>query len=734
MNLPNKSSDLVKATITHFEDFFEIYDRLNPYLNIDETKKALIEKRRDWIIRLKDNEFPVAFLGSFSAGKSTIINGILGREVLPEATKSTTAFPTIIKKGSSDEAFVYYIDEDTKVSLWNQFSQKIGTEIGQDLQKQSQEKPGSHLNRIEKAIEEYEQISENKIDRTALGKLKNLLQGWFKDSYKQRKQINVLDLSQYIEGHEDSLYIDRIEVFLKNINIPNDVVIVDLPGLSVANQRHVDFTKQYIREKAKSFVVCMKPKSLLEGEEILFLNEISRSNPTILQRSFWAINQWDTLNEQQQKEEQENFDLKVKDYNFDINSDRCFKVSALNHLLLTCIAQGNIDEMPKLKNHLSNLEKSGLIQDAKNISSEQAKKLLDSPEVSSFSEFEKSLFSYLNKEAKEEFISDAKEELLRAIRILENSTKPLYDRYGQTTNIEQEIRAVEIDRQLDSFMKTIKAAVRLFAKEVRIAKESQFWKQSDTNSIVAEIDKRIFIVNRDELANSLMSGKDNQGMMSRLPHILEKEMGITALMRQKLTLVIDNSFIQRLAKLLTELEAVSNGFFPDEVMKSLGDKLGERDISMRLRGVADALFYKYGEEIDKVGSNLREYQTEPFYAWLDLVLKKYKTEVTKLVEELSKNLNYWIRLSIKNHAEDLEQELIELFDRSRSSIASQIARSINLDNTVADETKKQMVITQEHNKLNELKSSILKSLSIILNKENSKSDLIMVDEPSITIE
>ncbi|MEM9213823.1 MAG: dynamin family protein [Cyanobacteria bacterium P01_F01_bin.150] len=115
-NVDSKSVKISKS----FKKFFENYHRVESYLNLDNAKRKYIEQNEAWINRLEQEEFPVAFFGSFSAGKSTIINAILGREVLPEATQSTTAFPTILRKGNADFASVYYIDEDAKKLLWTQ--------------------------------------------------------------------------------------------------------------------------------------------------------------------------------------------------------------------------------------------------------------------------------------------------------------------------------------------------------------------------------------------------------------------------------------------------------------------------------------------------------------------------------------------------------------------------------------------------------------------------------------
>lgn len=92
-------------------------------------------------------------------------------------------------------------------------------------------------------------------------------------------------------------------------------------------------------------------------------------------------------------------------------------------------------------------------------------------------------------------------------------------------------------------------------------------------------------------------------MMSRLPSILENEIQLTLLLRQQMIVAIDSFFVKSLAKLLTDLEIIDREKLPEDVINTLEDKLSGRDISMRLKGVADALFHIYGKEVDKGSIN-----------------------------------------------------------------------------------------------------------------------------------
>lgn len=244
--------------IRQFDRFFEIHNLISPYLSLTSTQQEYFDSKRTWTKRLKEEKFSVAFFGPFTSGKSTLINTILHQELLPEGVKSTTAFPTIIKKGNKDRATIYYLDRKSKFKYRGELVGEIKKIIGDKLPLFN-DNSQQYLQDINSAINQYEQESQNKVDRKPYLQLKQLLENWNKKN-NQSIEVNLTELKSYVEGHPDSLFIDRIEVSVMDIDIAEDIIIVDLPGVAVANLRHLNFTEDYLINKAKAFVVCMKPK------------------------------------------------------------------------------------------------------------------------------------------------------------------------------------------------------------------------------------------------------------------------------------------------------------------------------------------------------------------------------------------------------------------------------------------------------------------------------------------
>lgn len=69
------------------------------------------EKVKQLVEKVKNNEFMIAFCGHFSAGKSTMMNHLMGKEVLPSSPIPTSANLVKIKRGRS-YARVYFKETD----------------------------------------------------------------------------------------------------------------------------------------------------------------------------------------------------------------------------------------------------------------------------------------------------------------------------------------------------------------------------------------------------------------------------------------------------------------------------------------------------------------------------------------------------------------------------------------------------------------------------------------------
>lgn len=95
----------------------------------DSATKILLQK---WENQLNHGKYEIGFVGRFSAGKSSLINAILGEAILPTARTETTAVLTKIHYGEEKKGIVNYVDgtmEAVPIERIKEFSHSNGENI-----------------------------------------------------------------------------------------------------------------------------------------------------------------------------------------------------------------------------------------------------------------------------------------------------------------------------------------------------------------------------------------------------------------------------------------------------------------------------------------------------------------------------------------------------------------------------------------------------------------------------
>lgn len=676
--------------------FYKMYDKIKKWLDLPEGQKQSIERRRFWIERLERPEFPVAFLGSFSAGKSTIINAVIGREILPENMKVFTAIPTLIKKGTEDKAVVYYLNQEERRDLFNLWVREIEQKLKRALPHCSPEdKPVSVIADIKAALNTLDDPDINVSKE--LNRLELLAQKW--ETQLLETPIGIEELANYVtEDYSDVFLVSRVEVSLKDVHLENGVVLVDLPGLNVVNPLHKKITKEYIEREAKAFVICMKPDGLLEGDEISMLEEVYRQNPRILQRAFWVLNKWDGVNHQQKRETEQAFDEKMTTYGFSIAEERLFQVSALNHLLLRYLSNGNLQTTRKLKEHIDNLSKYGTPY--KQIDKVKADEMLQSiPEVVNFEQFNAALIDYLQHTARLDFIQDAKGEFNSMLSIIGQQVEHMASLIHLEGRNSEQLKFMLATKELDELSNRLKETIEAVALEVRIDEKiaQQCWpatvQQEINNLIVAKIKS----LDKRELKNELYKGLDQGSMMSRLHPAVEKRLGIQQLLRTKLKQQIGQIIRARLSEqLINKLMQVTP--IPSNLMKELKALLTPDVIDSRIDGLADALYAEYGDRIDQIaierkfekGSNQPAAKTTAD-GDIDSALNTFQQEVISFVKDLAAKTNLIAPRLIKNFAEGISIEAPDLIDKHKASFTPLVMERADLNEVLHQEEAKRAI-------------------------------------------
>jgi GTP-binding protein EngB required for normal cell division len=321
-----------KTLLARIETLREIRDDLtarDPLLigefPADVRQKMVLLDRES--TRLRNPNLTVAFVGGFSAGKSSLVNAFLGRYLLPESTKVTTAVPTFVREASEGEsAELHYLSETEIEELGQIFRQELATifrmpelanaphsTLVETLEPLVREGRGRVL------FEQYRLYQEHKSRRNP--------------EHRGRVLRTTLDAARKaITDETDAMFLDRVVLNVQGSSLPADVVLVDLPGISVANPRHRQITFRFVREEAHAVVFVLLATRLFDKDEIEILELIRAGESRIAEKTFWVMNRWDALGAAQQQQTLQDFEKRMQEFSIPAGYSS-FRTNALHGLL-----------------------------------------------------------------------------------------------------------------------------------------------------------------------------------------------------------------------------------------------------------------------------------------------------------------------------------------------------------------------------------------------------------------
>ena len=186
----------------------------------DFNLKAKEEAVKADFYRLDDERFNLVVVGEFSRGKSTFVNALLGRRMLPVSKSPTTAVISKIIYGENSEYIVHYKSGESKTISESEFN---------DIKAQSEG------------------------DVLSLDGLKDKLKSLVK--------------------HQEKLDdIDFVEIRYPLPLCKNNVEVVDTPGTNDLNAGRVDITYNYLKKADAAILVLMATQALTKSE-MEFLRE-----------------------------------------------------------------------------------------------------------------------------------------------------------------------------------------------------------------------------------------------------------------------------------------------------------------------------------------------------------------------------------------------------------------------------------------------------------------------------
>ncbi|MCC6458904.1 MAG: dynamin family protein [Saprospiraceae bacterium] len=322
-----------------FNGLVNIFQAVAPFLPKGDEIREQFDNNQKMIDALNSPEFHVCFAGPYSTGKSTLINAVLGKDILPAKDIPTTACPTFIRKSPSDKEFgnIYYSSLEERSLLKESYLRDLAETIGLTSQRADELLGMDNLllaSTLDQEVTRFK-ASGKVLSNDSFLCLEYLLKEWDNKVEHVEKNKSIADIKRITEFADDkfdpsAILISRIDVNLCDLPYDSSIVLVDLPGLGSRNINHELITRTYAFEaNTKAFIFIFAPKKLAESKTSKFIADIN-NNKRFLGKSFWVINMWDEVrDEEDERILESSFKDGLKNYNISFMEDRFFKTSAL---------------------------------------------------------------------------------------------------------------------------------------------------------------------------------------------------------------------------------------------------------------------------------------------------------------------------------------------------------------------------------------------------------------------
>ena len=211
----NNIEKIEEENKSSFKDLKATLENLICELKNDISNNEILNELENTKSYLNNQKFSIGITGVMNAGKSTMLNALMGREILGSAVVPETANLTIVKHNPTDTAKVYY---------WNE----------------------QEWNRILKSAEQLESMREfvNETNKIFGENLKNYIR-----PVSRFDEVDIKDLSSYTSAEASGKkcnLVKYVELGSKLDFLSDGIEIVDTPGLDDPVIQREEITKEYI--------------------------------------------------------------------------------------------------------------------------------------------------------------------------------------------------------------------------------------------------------------------------------------------------------------------------------------------------------------------------------------------------------------------------------------------------------------------------------------------------------
>ena len=254
-------------------------------IKIIENMNKSIDK---YIEDSKSPVYQIAVVGAIKAGKSTLINTLIGHDILSVDVTPETATLTKIKHSKNNSLNIKFYKRDEWDKIWKDANDK----------------------NAETFLEEYKLLNANEVKEEYLGK-SELNLSYF--SFEELKE----DIEKWTSSkRKEHYFVKEIEIGLTDLELDEQIALVDTPGLNDTIEYRSNITKEYI-DSANAVIVCVNAKTLRSEEYNTITKVFSRAK--YRKNKIYVVGtQLDILNSKEDWEKQKEEWIKY------LKSDSCF--------------------------------------------------------------------------------------------------------------------------------------------------------------------------------------------------------------------------------------------------------------------------------------------------------------------------------------------------------------------------------------------------------------------------
>ena len=254
------------STADRYVNVMEKFNTLSKNSADTEQNQRIQKKISSFIDRCQSPEFHIAFVGTIKAGKSTLINALLGRNLASTSVTPETAVLTKFRYSENSYVKIKFYNTEQWSQLW-----KSVTKSNAEL-----------------FMKEYNALNGNSVKDQWVG------------HGEITKTVSDAELESEIEIWTSSKHVEHYFVREVEIGLPQfpyeqkNVVFVDTPGLNDAVAYRSNVTREYI-DRANAVFTCVKSDSLT-GPELDTIYRVFANTSYNTDKVFIIGTQWDSLN------------------------------------------------------------------------------------------------------------------------------------------------------------------------------------------------------------------------------------------------------------------------------------------------------------------------------------------------------------------------------------------------------------------------------------------------------